>query len=180
MEPSFEFVALTIIISHSHHSHCRRLTMSSSLPSSLSASPSTPELTLSIAPTPQRTNTLIITQLTPAFYEPGVQDALRDHFAVYGFIHTWAPLKAFRRVLVVYYMEDDAETAKAACDHLVIARTQHRYDILIRQTFVDSHLVPVLRQRFECTEPTRRLLSHPLLVLLAIISCVRRSSRRTS
>lgn len=82
---------------------------------------------MSVAPTPQRTNTVIITNLAPAYFEHTVQEALRHHFSLYGLIHTWAPLKAFRRVIVVYYMEDDAGRAKEACDYLVIAETPLRY-----------------------------------------------------
>ncbi|KAI0792641.1 Calcipressin [Abortiporus biennis] len=84
--------------------------------------PSTPpELVESSIPTsPVRTNTLVVTQLPPPFFEPVVLDALRDHFASYGEIHTWAPLKAFARAILVYYSEDDAELAKESCDSLVL------------------------------------------------------------
>ncbi|PCH38566.1 Calcipressin [Wolfiporia cocos MD-104 SS10] len=71
-------------------------------------------------PTPRRTNTLVITQLPPSFFEPSVLETLHSHFATYGPLYAWAPLKSFARIMVVYYSGDDAEHAKEGCDQLLI------------------------------------------------------------
>lgn len=47
-------------------------------------------------------------------------DALRQYFEGFGEIHTWAPLKAFGRILVVYYDEEAVELAKEGSDGLFI------------------------------------------------------------
>ncbi|KAI0927853.1 hypothetical protein AcW1_005269 [Taiwanofungus camphoratus] len=99
---------------------------------SLPSSPSSPALTHSGPPTPRRTNTLVITQLPPTFFEPVVLEALRNHFATYGEIHAWAPLKSFARVILVYYSEDDAETAKQNCDYLFIGSTETSPETILR------------------------------------------------
>lgn len=50
-------------------------------------------------------------------------EALRAHFESYGDVHTWAPLKAFARVFLIYYDEEAAELAKEACDNLYVKET---------------------------------------------------------
>lgn len=86
-------------------------------------SPTTPELTASDTPVVSRTNTLVVTSLPPSFFEPVVLEALRAHFESYGDVHTWAPLKAFARVFLIYYDEEAAELAKEACDNLYVKET---------------------------------------------------------
>jgi hypothetical protein len=57
--------------------------------------------------------------LPKSFFEPqqkAVLDALREHFTTYGPLYTWAPIKSFARVFVVYYSEADAERAKIGSD----------------------------------------------------------------
>jgi calcipressin-2 len=67
----------------------------------------------------QPTNTLIVTQLPPEFFEhAAVLDALRDHFGAFGALHTWAPIRAFNRAILVYYSPLDAERVKLHCDGL--------------------------------------------------------------
>ena len=72
---------------------------------------------------PQTTNTLVVTSLPPPFFHPLVLEALRDHFASYGEIYAWAPLRAFARVILVFKDDADAEMAKAHCDGLTIEAT---------------------------------------------------------
>lgn len=59
-----------------------------------------------------KTNTIIITSLSPPFFHPRVQQALRVHFEYFGKIHTWAPLTGLGRIMVVYWDEDSVEGAK--------------------------------------------------------------------
>lgn len=75
----------------------------------------------------KRTNTLVLTQLPIPFFHPRVMDALRDHFALHGKIHAWAPLRTFARVIVVYESEDSADEAKVYCDGLQIDATPETY-----------------------------------------------------
>ncbi|TFK45618.1 Calcipressin-domain-containing protein [Heliocybe sulcata] len=96
-----------------------------SLESSSSRSPSP-------SPNSRRTNTLIVTQLPPAFFHPMVLNTLREHFASYGEIHSWAPIRAFARAILVYYREDDAEQAKLECDGLVIEATKDSPETVLR------------------------------------------------
>jgi calcipressin-2 len=70
-------------------------------------------------PPPQLTNTLVVTQLPPEFFaHVEILDALRDHFGAFGPLHSWAPLKAFHRAILVYYAAEDAERVKLHCDGL--------------------------------------------------------------
>ncbi|KAH9842473.1 Calcipressin [Rhodofomes roseus] len=89
-------------------------------------------------PTPRRTNTLVITQLPATFFEPVVLDALRHHFATYGPVYAWAPLKSFYRIIIVYHSEDDAEHAKESCDHLIVGATQSSPAVVLRVFRADS------------------------------------------
>ena len=100
--------------------------------------PSTPELTSSETPSVTRTNTLVITSLPLSFFEPIVLEALKSHFESYGDVHTWAPLKAFARIIVIYYDEEAAELAKETCDNLRIGETEARL------AFFTSALIPYL------------------------------------
>ncbi|TFY51362.1 hypothetical protein EVG20_g11032 [Dentipellis fragilis] len=72
---------------------------------------------------PQRTNTLVITSLPAPFFHPLVMQALRDHFEIFGMIYAWAPLRAFARIIVVFYDEENAEDAKVNCDGLQVDAT---------------------------------------------------------
>ena len=53
-------------------------------------------------------------------------EALCSHFASYGDIHTWAPLRAFARIITIYYDEDAAELAKMTCDGLSIDESEYK------------------------------------------------------
>ncbi|KAI5118333.1 hypothetical protein M0805_006615 [Coniferiporia weirii] len=100
----------------------------SSRPASVS---STPPLSISI-PSTIRTNSLVVTGLSPAFFHPTVLQALRNHFAVYGEIYAWAPIRAFARVILVYYAEDAAESAKLGSDGLQIDATSGSPETVLR------------------------------------------------
>jgi hypothetical protein len=56
--------------------------------------------------------------MPPEFFEPAVLTALRDYFTLFGAVHSWAPIRAFNRTILVYYSEDAAESAKTQCDNL--------------------------------------------------------------
>ena len=64
--------------------------------------------------------------MPPSFFHPGVLDALRSYFATFGDIYAWAPIRSFARVILVYYDEDDAESAKLGSDGLKIDATSAR------------------------------------------------------
>lgn len=70
--------------------------------------------------TPQPTNTLILTSLPIEFFHPTILDPLKAHFESYGDLHTWAPLKSFGRVIVVFWSVDDAERLRKECDGLYV------------------------------------------------------------
>ena len=83
--------------------------------------PSTPELIPSAGPSSVTlTNTLVITSLPEPYLEVEVLDALQMHFSSYGQLYKWAPVRGLARVVLVYYLEEDAERAKEHCDNLVI------------------------------------------------------------
>ena len=77
--------------------------------------------------TPGKTNTLIVASLPQELFETVALDALRNHFASYGCINQWAPISAFRRVIIVYENEDAAESAKQQSDPVVIEPTPDRH-----------------------------------------------------
>ncbi|KAI0689820.1 Calcipressin [Cytidiella melzeri] len=106
--------------------------MASHPPASGRQSPSTPELTVSETPVSVRTNTLVITSLPPSFFQPLVLEALRIHFESYGDVHTWAPLKAFARIFLIYYDEEAAELAKEACDNVYVEEMEGSPATLLR------------------------------------------------
>ena len=110
----------------STHHHDMAIHRRSSSRNSLSAV--SPELKSDSLPDTEstRTNTLVLASIPASFFEPVVLDALRSHFESYGEIHTWAPLKAFARVIIVYYDEEAAELAKESCDSLFIDATDFR------------------------------------------------------
>jgi calcipressin-2 len=72
---------------------------------------------------PQRTNTVILTNIPPDFFEPQVIRVLREYFELYGRMYAFAPLKSFARAILVYYLEDDAENVKQLCDGVTLEET---------------------------------------------------------
>jgi hypothetical protein len=85
------------------------------------------DTTASLQSESTRTNTLVLASIPVSFFEPIVLDALRSHFASYGEIYAWAPLKAFGRAIIVYYDEEAADLAKESCDCLFVDATDFRY-----------------------------------------------------
>lgn len=84
-----------------------------------------PALTISVPPSPLTsiitpTNTLVLACLPPSFFHPTILGALRDHFALYGELHTFAPIRAFGRAIIVYYENDAAEQGKKILDGIEI------------------------------------------------------------
>ena len=70
------------------------------------------------------TNTLIITSLPPTFFHPSVLNPLRAHFESYGELYTWAPLRAFARIIVVFWEVADAERLRQDCDNLIVGHDE--------------------------------------------------------
>ncbi|KAJ6620394.1 Calcipressin-domain-containing protein [Mycena sp. CBHHK59/15] len=79
----------------------------------------------------QRTNTLAVT-MPKEFFQPLFLDVLWKHFATFGEINRWVLLPSFGRIIIVYTLEDDAETAKVHCDPIVLEQTQDRSQIVLR------------------------------------------------
>lgn len=64
------------------------------------------------------TNTLALLLPHPTLFAPPVLDLLRAHYAHFGRIAHWAPVKGFGRVIVVFETEEEAENAKRQGDWL--------------------------------------------------------------
>ncbi|KIR35829.1 calcineurin-binding protein [Cryptococcus deuterogattii MMRL2647] len=64
------------------------------------------------------TNTLALLLPHPTLFAPPVLDLLRAHYAHFGRIVHWAPVKGFGRVIVVFGSEEEAENAKRQGDWL--------------------------------------------------------------
>ena len=56
-----------------------------------------------------------------------VSNTLRSHFEGYGPLHTWAPIRGFARVIMVYFSEEDAEFAKECNDGIVFGDMSEKY-----------------------------------------------------
>jgi len=67
---------------------------------------------------PHRTNTLILTSLPASLFHHEVLQALKDLFSSFGVLHSWAPIKGWGRIFVVYWDEQTAEDAKRGTDGL--------------------------------------------------------------
>ncbi|CED85127.1 Calcineurin-mediated signaling pathway inhibitor DSCR1 [Phaffia rhodozyma] len=70
----------------------------------------------------QQTNTLALLLPHPFLFHPSILDLFRKYYGSFGKIHTWAPIKAFGRVLIVFYEEEDAMRAKREGDRLEVGR----------------------------------------------------------
>lgn len=84
-------------------------------------SPSTPPL----SPPQSPTNTLILAPLTPAFFHASVLTPLREHFALHGELHTWAPVRVLSRVIIVFREEEAAESARSHLDGVVVGNDEY-------------------------------------------------------
>ena len=98
----------------------------------------------------ERTNTLIVTNLPTVFFHPSVLQALRDHFATYGEIHAWAPLRSFGRIIIVYYEEQVAERVKFECDNLTVDATSTRYVFFPNKFVMSNSYLPLLVPKPRC------------------------------
>lgn len=87
---------------------------SSNLTLDLSSIPplQTPSSTASPAPLP--TNTLLFTNLVHAdIFRPDNLETIRDLVSQSATIHSWAPLKSFRRIVASFYSAEDAARVRA-------------------------------------------------------------------
>ncbi|KAL7410168.1 Calcipressin-domain-containing protein [Mrakia frigida] len=73
-----------------------------------------------LLPAPERTNTLALLLPHPFLFHPPILALLRSHYETFGTIHTWAPIRAFGRVIVVFDDEEGAMRAKREGDRLEI------------------------------------------------------------
>ncbi|EPE07402.1 calcineurin-binding protein [Ophiostoma piceae UAMH 11346] len=81
----------------------------SSLPAFKSPSPAPPP--------PVPTNTLLFTNLDHAdIFRPDNLDIIRDLVSQSATIHSWAPLKSFRRIIASFYSAEDAARVRAVWD----------------------------------------------------------------
>ncbi|KAL7282919.1 hypothetical protein ACG7TL_002337 [Trametes sanguinea] len=106
--------------------------LSVSIPSSPGSPSTPPSLTMSSPTSPQRSNTMVIAHLPESFFEPEIQEALRSHFQSYGPLYAWAPIKGLKRVFIVFYSTEDAETAKESNDGLILGDTLDERDVVLR------------------------------------------------
>ncbi|KAJ3822889.1 Calcipressin [Lentinula raphanica] len=125
--------------------------MMSSFSSFVVSMPSAPYTTFSTPPE-KPTNSLAITQVPDEFFHPAVLGVLRDHFDLYGEITHWVPLRAFRRIMVVFTEEDAAEHAKRSCDRIQISATQDRPAVELRVYRADPN--PILPQSAFASGPS--------------------------
>ncbi|KAF4604315.1 carbohydrate-binding module 1 protein [Pleurotus pulmonarius] len=92
-------------------------------------SSSSPSSSRPSSPKNDKTNTLAITSLPKSFFSPNVLDALRRHFVSFGSINQWVPLPGFGRIIVVFEVDDHAETAKLQSDPIIIESSLDQYVI---------------------------------------------------
>ncbi|EMD34315.1 hypothetical protein CERSUDRAFT_86436 [Gelatoporia subvermispora B] len=90
--------------------------------------------------TPQRTNSVIV-KIPREFFQTSILGRLHDHFATYGTIYAWAPIKAFARVILVYYSEDAAERAKHECDFLDIGPSDNSSQTIMRVYYQEPFVI---------------------------------------
>ncbi|CAK7271146.1 hypothetical protein SEPCBS57363_004468 [Sporothrix epigloea] len=81
----------------------------SSLPPASSAS--------TAAPAPLPTNTLLFTNLVhPDIFRPDNLETIRDLVSQSATVHSWAPLKSFRRIVASFFSAEDAARVRAVWD----------------------------------------------------------------
>ncbi|KAJ1310558.1 hypothetical protein OPQ81_007288 [Rhizoctonia solani] len=80
----------------------------------------------------QTTNTLIVPSLPSSFFDPLVLQALRDLFASYGPLHSWAPLRGLARIILVYWDDRNAEEAKLGTDGLSLGTESNGAGFVLR------------------------------------------------
>lgn len=82
--------------------------------------PSPPPLDPPSSASAEPTNTLALLLPHPFLFHPPILALLRTHYASFGSIHTFAPIRAFGRVIIVYADDESAMRAKREGDHLEI------------------------------------------------------------
>lgn len=66
------------------------------------------------------TNSVIVTNVPRALFDPALMASLRLHFARVGQLRCWAPLPSFGRVLAVFSTPAEAKLAKTLLDKSII------------------------------------------------------------
>jgi len=87
------------------------------------------------SPETVRTNTIAVTSLPKAFFEPVILELLHTHFSSFGSINQWVPLPGFSRIIVVYEEEDHAENAKVRSDPIILSATKERSEDFILRVY---------------------------------------------
>ena len=77
----------------------------------------------SCSPQKRLSNAVILSPIPKSYFGPGAS-WLESHFASFGVINKWAPLRKFRRIMVVYESLAAAELAKEKSDHMPIRGDQ--------------------------------------------------------
>ncbi|KJR87104.1 calcineurin-binding protein [Sporothrix schenckii 1099-18] len=73
-----------------------------------------PQTSTTAAPAPLPTNTLLFTNLVHAdIFRPDNLATIRDLVSQSAAIHSWAPLKSFRRIVASFYSAEDAARVRA-------------------------------------------------------------------
>jgi hypothetical protein len=93
------------------------------------------------------TNTVAITSLPRAFFDPLILDLLRTHFENFGEINQWVPLPGFGRVIVVYEHDQSAERAKLHSHPIALQATNEYPEVLLRVFRADRN--PLLPRHTE-------------------------------
>ncbi|XP_006458638.1 hypothetical protein AGABI2DRAFT_134344 [Agaricus bisporus var. bisporus H97] len=116
-----------------------------------------------------RTNTLAVTSIPKAFFEPVILELLSAHFSSFGPINQWVPLAGFSRIIIVYENEDDAENAKVCSDPIVLNIANGRMSkIVLRVYRADPN--PLIARNNEDTIPQDNYLKPPPLEKNFLIS----------
>ncbi|KAF8644954.1 hypothetical protein AX16_008169 [Volvariella volvacea WC 439] len=130
-------------------------------------------LSITTSPYYQRTNTLAITSLPKSFFHPTILDVLKQHFLGFGEINQWVCLPGFGRIIVVYYDEECAESAKLASDPIVLNGNGHAMgaiedEVVLRVYRADPN--PLIPPGGLSTVPESNLLQPPAVEKNFLIS----------
>ncbi|KAF8528147.1 Calcipressin [Hysterangium stoloniferum] len=105
---------------------------------------------------PEPTNTLILASLPPSFFHPSILNILRGYFAEFGDLHTFAPLRAFGRAIIVYYENDAAEEGKLNLDDLLTDRSLYSAKVVLRVYRAGPTPIPVHDDYSDPNAPHRK------------------------
>jgi hypothetical protein len=73
-----------------------------------------------------------VTCLPKSFFDPIILDLLKDHFLTFGPINQWVPLPGFGRIIIVFERDQDAESAKLACDPIILDSHEDGNQLVLR------------------------------------------------